>query len=122
MDKIEVGRMGERQAALYLSNKGWKILIKNYRLKVGEIDIVAIDPSGVFVFIEVKSMSGANTRNLSPEDNLSKFKLFKTKRVSQMFVAKHWYFFEKNTEWRIDLIAINFIKDNKMLVRHYKNI
>lgn len=58
-EKVNLGKKGEELAARYLQEQGYKILEKNFRCKVGEIDIVALDPSTgsgqVLVFVEVKT-------------------------------------------------------------------
>ena len=50
-----LGELGEKRAAFYLKLKGYRILDRNYRLRNGEIDIIASDPKGVIVFAEVKT-------------------------------------------------------------------
>jgi putative endonuclease len=54
MDKKELGDRGERIAALYLEKKGYAILRRNYRVKGGEIDIIA-EKESVIAFVEVKT-------------------------------------------------------------------
>jgi len=49
----QFGVQAERLAALYLKAKGYRILSTRYRVRVGEIDIVA-KSGGTIVFIEVK--------------------------------------------------------------------
>ena len=49
-----LGRRGENLAARLLKNKGMEILVRNLRLKYGEIDIVALDGE-CLVFVEVKT-------------------------------------------------------------------
>lgn len=51
---ILTGQSGELIAKEYLVNKGLIILETNYRNKIGEIDIIAMDEQ-VLVFIEVKT-------------------------------------------------------------------
>ena len=50
------GRSGEDAAASYLEGKGIKILEKNFRSRMGEIDIIALDGDSL-VFVEVKNWS-----------------------------------------------------------------
>lgn len=50
------GKQGETLAVLFLENKGYKILARNFKTKFGEIDIIAKDKD-VIVFVEVKSRS-----------------------------------------------------------------
>ena len=55
-----IGRLGEDAAARGLIKKGYIILERNFRLKTGEIDIVAMDKDGCTVFIEVKTRKNAD--------------------------------------------------------------
>jgi len=48
------GMLGEKYAARYLSEHGYKILQTNYKCKIAEIDIVALDGK-TLCFIEVKT-------------------------------------------------------------------
>ncbi len=49
-----LGKIGENLATAYLEKSGYKILVRNYRQKCGEIDIIAKD-QGTLVFVEVKT-------------------------------------------------------------------
>ncbi|MBO5402835.1 MAG: YraN family protein [Clostridia bacterium] len=53
----DIGRYGEDKAAEYLLQNGYKILARNYRVRGGEMDIVAFR-RGVLAFIEVKTRTG----------------------------------------------------------------
>jgi putative endonuclease len=48
-----LGHGGEEMAAAYLQAAGYRILARNYRTRLGEIDIVARD-GDILVFVEVK--------------------------------------------------------------------
>ena len=50
-------RRGEALAALLLRAKGYRIVARNWRCPLGEIDIVARD-GDTLVFVEVKTRSG----------------------------------------------------------------
>jgi putative endonuclease len=50
----QVGATGEELAAGVLKKQGYKVLERNYRTSLGEIDLVARH-RGVLVFIEVKT-------------------------------------------------------------------
>ena len=52
------GRAGERWAAWYLRLKGWRILDRRVRTRVGEVDLVA-RKGGLIAFVEVKARDGA---------------------------------------------------------------
>ena len=57
-DKHIYGKFGENLACNYLTELGYKILVKNYRTALGEIDIIA-EKDGVTIFVEVKAKSTA---------------------------------------------------------------
>jgi putative endonuclease len=128
MSKIPgVGGVGEDLAHIYLKNKGYRIINRNYRAKYGEIDIIAKSPSGVLVFIEVKTLAGNldSQRSLLPEDNLSKWKMRKLKRICQFF-ANAYPLLVSGLGWQIDLVAIIVPLDQgnnrKAKIRHYQNV
>lgn len=53
----DIGRLGEDKAAEFLLKNGYKILARNYRIRGGEMDIVAFK-RGVLAFVEVKTRTG----------------------------------------------------------------
>ncbi len=53
-NQLNIGEWAEQQAEQYLQQKGLKTKQKNYRCKVGEIDIVMTDRDSL-VFVEVRS-------------------------------------------------------------------
>jgi len=52
--KLEFGKAAEKEAAEFLKTKGYKIIHRNYKTKLGEIDIIA-EHKKVICFIEVKA-------------------------------------------------------------------
>ncbi|RLA78466.1 MAG: YraN family protein [Deltaproteobacteria bacterium] len=50
----ELGFTGEELAVKYLRKRGYKILERNYRCPLGEIDAVALK-DGFLVFVEIKT-------------------------------------------------------------------
>mgnify|MGYP004676593163 CR=1 FL=1 len=53
MNNRETGTHYEERAAAYLEQMGYEILLRNYRCKSGEIDLIARDGE-YLVFVEVK--------------------------------------------------------------------
>lgn len=54
MNKTEIGKLGEEAVCSYLIDNGYNIRVKNYRIKGGEIDIIA-DNGDFIAFVEVKT-------------------------------------------------------------------
>lgn len=55
--KLLLGKEGERLAENYLKEKRYKIVERNFRCAVGELDLIALDQR-VIVFVEVKTRTG----------------------------------------------------------------
>src|ERR1700683_3957511 len=55
-DRQQIGREAEARAAQFLTAAGLVILVRNYRCRMGELDIVARD-AGVLVIAEVRVRS-----------------------------------------------------------------
>ena len=118
-NKSLIGKLGEDIACLYLTNKKYKIIDRNFRKPWGELDIIVKDPEGILVFVEVKSMRqfGNDSASLpqdaaiQPEDNLTAAKLRKLKRTISLYVGSNPDLIDDEKGWRIDLIAI-IIPDN----------
>ncbi len=53
-ERLTLGKWGEEAAARYLRKRKFKIIARNFRCSVGEIDIVARHRD-VLVFVEVKT-------------------------------------------------------------------
>ena len=52
----QTGRDGEEAAARYLEERGWRILARRFRVRGGEVDLVA-ERNGTVAFVEVKTRS-----------------------------------------------------------------
>lgn len=73
-----IGRMGEDFVSDFLTKKGFSILCRNYRIKGGEIDIIASDNT-FLVFTEVKTRKyGSPAGALEAVDNNKIKRIIKT--------------------------------------------
>ena len=94
------GRAGEAAAAAHLRRLDYKIVERNYRVREGEIDIVA-EHSGDLVFVEVKARrSGAFGK---PEESLTEEKAARLVTAAQAYLADRGL---EQADWRIDLVAV----------------
>ncbi len=95
-----LGKIGEEIVAVYLKKIGYTILIKNYRCKLGEIDIIARD--GTFlVFIEVKTRSGLGYG--FPAAAVDARKQRQISRAAQCYLAEQRLF---DSPARFDVISV----------------
>lgn len=99
--RLNFGRAGEDAAAAFLKKKGYRILERNYRARVGEVDIIAEHKKTV-VFVEVKSRSsdefGGGIAALTPH------KQHKVAQTARCFLAKHKIV---DREVRFDIVALS---------------
>lgn len=112
--KMIVGNQGEHLAEQYLLKKGYKILTKNYRMRGGEIDIIARINNDI-VFLEVKSRTG-----IEFGDPIAQIGLQQQKTIIQ--TANHYLIKHNiiNKNWRIDVITVLFY-NNQITINHIIN-
>jgi len=123
MKNKEIGQIGEKIAENYLKNKKYQILIKNYRKKFGEIDIVAKAHDLKLIFIEVKTLLTQGRNLFKPEDNFTTQKIRNVKRMAKFFAAKHPDLIDEEKGWQIDFITVEiFEQDGSFSIRHYENV
>ena len=121
----KIGEFGEKQTIKYLLKRGYIILAKNHREWFYEFDIIAKDPNGIIVFVEVKTknIAKSNLKNyFSPEDNLTRAKIIKLTKGIGIFIAKYPWIIDDRKGWQIDLIALTIIDRRYLQIRHYENI
>ncbi len=110
-----LGDLGERIACDFLKKKGYKILAKNYRIKRGEIDIVAEKGSAI-VFVEVKTRKKRN--HGEPKEAVN---MLKKKRL----INAACFYLTRNNLWhrpiRFDVIGI-IIEDKRITLDHDKDV
>lgn len=96
----DFGRAGEDAAADFLKKRGYRILKRNYRNRVGEIDIVA-EEGKTLVFVEVKARAGSEFG--SPLEALTAHKQRKLALVAEGFLAS---FKAADRLCRFDVVSI----------------
>ena len=102
MNKREVGTLYEDMACRYLEDEGLKIIGRNYRVKIGEIDIIAME-NDTLVFAEVKFRS--STDYGGAEFAISRQKQKKIMRVAQWYMAECGI--RSDTVCRFDAVLID---------------
>lgn len=120
----EIGKLGEELAEQYLKTQGYKILVRNYRYKRQEIDIIAQD-GPVICFVEVKTRS-SDSFGL-PEEAVDKTKRRKISQIVLTYIKRYQL---QDRDFRFDVVSVmlteegklaevNLIKDAFCLDQHY---
>ena len=81
--RSELGKFGEDFACEYLKRQGYKIQFRNFRCRIGEIDIIAVKDN-VLCFIEVKTRN-TTTYGL-PREAVSLTKQRKIYRCAELYM------------------------------------
>jgi putative endonuclease len=100
MDSREIGALGEKIAAEYLTRLGYVIRERNFRLREGEIDIIA-EKDDFLIFIEVRTR-----RSLSfgtPEESVTAKKKERLIALTQAYMEDRE---DLPSSWRIDVMAL----------------
>ncbi|MCL2499011.1 MAG: YraN family protein [Defluviitaleaceae bacterium] len=84
-NKHAVGMDGQNAAEVFLCERGYRILERNYRIKTGEIDLIARDGTYT-VFIEVKSRNGL--RYGHPREAVNALKQSRIIRTAQHYIMR----------------------------------
>jgi putative endonuclease len=115
--KQVAGRFGEDIAENYLRKHGYQILERNFRIRDGEIDIIAIDQD-TLACVEVKARK--TTEFGSPLEAITYRKLRSLTKAIQLYKLKHP---QLPDLMRIDAVAITLNEDNQILtIELVKNI
>ena len=83
----ELGRLGEDYACQWLRQRNWRILARNWRSRFGELDIIALDPEAILVFVEVKTRRTG--RFGSPEEAVGPRKQTHLRRAAVQWLISH---------------------------------
>ncbi|HWP57423.1 MAG TPA: YraN family protein [Candidatus Acidoferrales bacterium] len=109
-----LGKEGERLAEDYLKKKGYKVLERNYRCPLGELDLVALD-GRVVVFVEVKIRT--DERFGHPLEAVHWRKQDKMIQAAQFFLAQYKL---HQREARFDVVGISRVGE-RPVIEHVRN-
>lgn len=109
-----LGSKGEDLAVKFLKKKGYRIIERNYKTFVGEIDIIAKD-SNTIVFIEVKTRM--NDSFGYPFEAVNKKKRQKLKNLALLYLKKQG----TESPVRFDVISIFCMENGLKEIDHIKD-
>lgn len=106
-----LAQRGEDLAAKYLRRNGLKVLLRNFRCGVGEIDIVARD-GDMLVFVEVKTRA---EDLVTPESQVNLRKQHQITKAATVYLSRYG---TQRPPARFDVVAIVWPEGGEPIVRH----
>ena len=111
------GDYGETLAARLLKRKGMKILGRNYRCPVGELDILALDKkTDTILFVEVKTRN--DDRIVHPASAVNGEKKKRIRKIAQYYLGTHP---AADYSARFDIVTVLLLDDEKPRLEHIEN-
>ncbi len=108
------GSLGEDRALGYLLKKGYKLIARNWRCKMGEIDLI-MDDGRVRVMVEVRSR--ARTKYGAGLDTVAYQKQMKLVRTAKFYQQKESYW----GDMRFDVVSIEIQLDGTYKIEQVEN-
>lgn len=116
----QLGKQAEDFAAVHVEKLGWRLLSRNFSCKLGELDIVAIDPrEKELVVVEVRYRTFGEMQ--SPSDSVGPKKLRALVNAGRVYVDDLAW----RGPWRIDLMGITAFPrepERRWQIEHVKDI
>ncbi|MCL2332893.1 MAG: YraN family protein [Actinomycetia bacterium] len=95
-----LGRQGEEAAAVFLQNLGQRIIARNWRCRLGEVDLITRDGDTI-VFCEVKTRKSLGAGQ--PFESITARKQQRYSRLAEFWLSRHQ---EEDCAVRFDAVSI----------------
>ena len=86
MSSTTQGQAAEQQACGYLTEHGLTLVARNYRCRMGELDLIMRDADAL-VFVEVRSRRAG--RHGSPAESITAIKQHRLQRAAAHYLQRH---------------------------------
>lgn len=110
-----LGDRGERAAARYLKRQGYRILARQSRSQIGEIDLIAMDGRTV-VFVEVKTRTSQAAGH--PAEAITAAKRRQLTRTALAWLKRRDLL---DCSCRFDVVAITWQPGGAPVIEHFQN-
>lgn len=108
---LRLGRAGEDAAAVLLRGKGFRVLVRNFRTRGGEVDLVCLD-GGTVVFVEVKTRGPGSLAR--PDEAVTPVKRGRLVRAASAFLSERGWW---ERPCRFDVVAV-LVRDGRCTATH----
>ena len=113
--RIYSGKNGEDLAVSCLLKQGYKIIERNYKTKLGEIDIIA-DCRGCICFVEVRAKNSLSFG--APEETIIKRKQLQISKAALLYIKKYKL---QDKSCRFDVVSVEGVDKSRPEVRLIEN-
>ena len=107
--RVRLGRRGEELAVAELDRCGYDIVARNWRCRVGEVDVVARRGEAIH-FFEVRTRRGREYG--TPEESLTPAKHRRMIKVARTYLADHNLY---DVDWRLGFVAVEMDRTGHLL-------
>jgi putative endonuclease len=115
LSRKDLGAQGEQLAAGHLVRQGYRLLARNHRTPLGELDVIAQDGPEV-VFVEVKTRLDDESL---PEESVNPRKVGRLARLAEAYLVSEG---RDESMWRIDVVAVVLDRRGQLRrLEHFKN-
>ncbi|MDA2962198.1 MAG: YraN family protein [Actinomycetota bacterium] len=111
------GAFGEEVVTQHLIANNAQIIERNWRIREGEIDIIALQPTGVFAFVEVKTRSSLAFGH--PFEAINRDKSHRMQRLALGWLATHGCL---GCNYQIDVAAVLIAADGSHSIEYRANL
>ena len=111
------GALGEEAVAQVLVDRDCEIIERNWRIREGEIDIVALNPTGIFSFVEVKTRSSVAFGH--PFEAINRDKAHRMQRLALAWLATHGCL---GCDYQIDVAAVLVQSNGKFAIEYREKL
>jgi putative endonuclease len=109
-NRAATGRAGEEAASQYLVSLSYRLLERNWRCRIGEIDLIA-DDGGTLVFVEVRSRTNP-TRFGTAVEAITDRKRRQVREVAAYYLMQRKA--ATTPSVRCDVVAVTFRPDGSV--------
>jgi len=111
----ELGKKGEKRTEEFLKSKGYKIIARNVRFSIGEIDLIA-QVEKTIIFIEVKTRQSAEYCH--PIEVVDKQKRHRIKQMAMQYYRDKKYS-TMGFAVRFDIVTLIWAKGEQPIIEHF---
>ena len=111
-----LGNRGEDIAARFFIERGFEVVVRNWRCRIGEIDLIVSKGDEIRI-VEVKTRRSLAAGE--PEESVTESKLQRLDDLAQMYFSENGM---EDSDYHIDVVSITFGSDGRPAVRHLEDV